>query len=100
MNTTENEAKGFQEEIDHAIAKGSNKALTRRYANMAMKWAAKLGSKKNQVLKTKGMATHTREDAFDKPNNKFDECLTSAGELLKEWDGEDNTGLLYKLLSL
>ena len=66
----------------------------------AGKWASKLDQKKSHVMKTNGLATHAKDEIFDKEGNKFSECLEHAISLLEEWEHDDNKGLLHKLLCI
>ena len=100
LGRAHSEAQGFEEDITQALQVGSNHAVSKKHAINAGKWASKLDQKKSQVIKMNGLATHAKEEIFDKESNKFSDCLEKARSLLEEWEHGDNKGLLHKLLCI
>ena len=54
--------------------------------------------KKALVLKTKTIASSSRDGVFEKDGNKFSDCLKQSQALVDEWEGESNQGLLTNVL--
>ena len=65
---------------------------------MANNWAKKFETKKAALFKMISAANLAKEEMF-KDGNKFEELLKSVGELLQEWENDDNKVLLEKLLN-
>ena len=67
---------------------------------MAESWQKKLTNKRNHVLKMKATLSANSEAILSKENNKYDQVLQQAEELVTSWLSESNKELLEKLLTL
>ena len=97
ITTEANQALQFALDLGIAVDKGKNAAVQRKHVNLANSWAKKFETKKAALFKMISAASLAKEEMF-KDGNKFDELLKSIGELLQEWENDDNKVLLDKVL--
>ena len=97
ITTEANQALQFALDLGIAVDKGKNAAVQRKHVNLANNWAKKFETKKAALFKMISAANLAKEEMF-KDGNKFEELLKSVGELLQEWENDDNKVLLDKVL--
>ena len=65
----ENEASSLRLSIESGLKKKDNLALNKKHLGMATSWEKKLGAKKSQLLKAKGMAVGAKPEIFKQKDN-------------------------------
>ena len=76
------------------------KVVQRKHINLAEGWHKKLSTKRDHILKMKSMLGPQSDAILKNENNKYDNSLDTAHEMLGGWQSEANKELLEKVLAL